>query len=115
VGGECGLWEGGKVGWWDTGLFVGIYVVNEICGISCRDEGALVEDVLVLQMRHPVFFPSVGQNWIPVGVPRMVMGVCRAALTWQLRLATPLSNGSRMTFWCDTGMTDRTEEVEETA
>ena len=86
-------WEGGsggcgKVGLWEEGMwrfFEGSYVVTEISGIKGRDEGALIEDVLVLQMRHPVFFPSVWQECAPVDVPRIAMGICRAAWTWQLR------------------------------
>ena len=59
-----------------------LYVVTEICWISGRDGDALVEDVLVLQMRQPVFFPSAWQGWISVGVHRMDVEVCIIVCFW---------------------------------
>jgi len=65
VGGVVGRWDSGCVGCgerWDTRFLKSIYVMTEIRWISGRDGDALVEDILVRQMRHPVFFPSVWQG-----------------------------------------------------
>jgi len=61
---------------------MGIYVVTEICWISGRNEDAVIEDVFVPWVRHPVFFPSVWQGRIVVGVPRMEMQVCIVVCFW---------------------------------